>query len=121
MRAARRQRGWAVLGALMAISGLTVVITIGFRARDRELDFEDRGLQRAQARWAAESAIARSQSRGFSTVQGELASTEVCARVRYQVRRTPQGTLQATGWCGDARPVTIEVRVAGGRIVSWSE
>lgn len=120
----RARRGWAALGALMAVLALTVLVSVGFRARDRDLAFEDRAARRAQARWAAESAAARGVARSRvgrgPTVSGALPATPPCARVRYRLERAGRG-LRATGWCDDAPPVSIDLRIERGRVVEWVE
>jgi len=129
----RARRGWAVLGALMTILALVTVATVGFRARDRDLAFEDGSVQRAQARWAAEAAVARGLARMRrgqpAPVKGELPSDVRCARVRYALTPGPQGSLRAEGRCEPARgrPVTAHVVLtvtrgpAGPEITSWRE
>ena len=125
MSRARPQRGWAILGALAITAAMTTLVAVGFGARHRDLSFEARTLQRTQARWAAESGIARALGRsGARALKGRLPSTKECTKVAYQVRRTGQD-ITATGRCippkGPDRTVTIVAAVARGRVQSWRE
>lgn len=128
----KRSSGYVSLGVLMAVAALAVVVTVGFNSRSRDLSFEARSLRRHQARWAAESALARARARRAknqrSEVSGTLPPHLVCDEVGYRSSEDIAGTIRAQGWCRrdgrrDVRAV-IRVKLTGrgrGRIVSWQE
>jgi hypothetical protein len=118
--------------AYLAVGAIAAVLVIGLRARTGDLAFEDRGLCRARARWAAESAIARARSylaAGF--VPGALRGTlDDSAGYALEVSRDSGAVvLKATGTCAkkDDRNVravvTAKLEGAGTRwrITTWSE
>ena len=126
------QRGHAATGATMVVLALAAVATVGLHARTRDLGFEARSLRRHQARWAAESAVARARARRAAglaiDVQGNLPKHLVCDRIRYSAVAPARDRVVATGICvragrSDVR-MAIDVRLQGegrGRIVDWRE
>ena len=127
-----RQRGYAALGAMMVVFALGAVATIGLNARTRDLGFEARSLRRHQARWAAESGIARARLRRASGrplgLQASLPGHLVCSRVSYSTTADGNDRIRATGRCiREGRKdvtITIDITLRGagrGRIVRWRE
>lgn len=134
----RRSRSGAMAPlAYFAVATIAIVVALGIAARRSDLAFESRGLERAQARWAAESALARamaelSAGRLPSNMSGPLKGS-TCAEVRYalKVERSPRGvSLIGEGLCqenGRSRParsrITALARGSGNqwRFAEWNE
>ena len=128
----KQQGGYAVLGALMVVVALATVTTIGLSARTRDLGFEARSLRRHQARWAAESALARARMRREAgrpeTVEGRLPTSRACETLTYQTRRLADKRLAAVGTCYRSGRADIHARITvrwtgpgRGQLASWSE
>ena len=119
----------------MVVAALVAVAVGGLQARTRDLGFESRALRRTQARWAAESGIARGAerlSRGVPPeVRGTLKPHSVCDRIAYRVQRTAghTTTLESIGRCSRAGRKDAEVRIRVSyqksgtrlRVTDWRE
>ncbi|MEM7676517.1 MAG: hypothetical protein AAF449_10990 [Myxococcota bacterium] len=123
--------GYAAIGALMVVTALSVVAVVGFSARNRDLSFEARGMQRYQARRAAESGWARARTRraeGRSpVVEGTLPGHHACDHISYRTEAGHGDVIVAKGVCqrGPTRiETTLEITVRGprrGTIERWLE
>lgn len=136
-RGRKLSRGSIVANALILVGTSAVVAAILLRARSSELEVEPRSFCRTQARWAAESAIARARAElGAGKLPGPsggvLSSAGERAEVRYRLDVARGGgsvVLEAEGSCTrkDDRPtkVSISAELKGGgtrwRVVSWVE
>ena len=123
------RRGWVSHWALVVLFLMSALVVIGLRARSSDLSWEHRSLDRACARWAAESAIARQQSRLRSGRSVTSIAGTLGPRARYDAsaRTVAAGIeVEAQGKCGGRRGrpsrITIRVRLsAKGTVLDWAE
>ena len=118
------QRGHAVTWTLAVMFIASTLMIAGLRARSSDLNWEHRAPDRACARWAAESGVARVQARltrgNTGGVRGKIGE----GRYEVSVRATGAGyTIESKGLCGK-RPSRWRIRATvakDGSVVSWSE
>ena len=130
-----RRGGWSTLLALAVAGSFAAMVSVGMRARARELTLPERNLCRARARWAAESAIARGRgqlaARGSATAAfGELEPSGPGVRYTLAVERAGEGlVMRAEGACtspsgGELRHTVRAVFTRPSRdwvLSSWDE
>lgn len=142
MRPTPTRRGYAALLALMVVAAIGALASAGLEARTRDLGFEERGLCRAQARHAAESAVAVGRA---ALAAGHAPPTAGALRgaegftIGWALRTrrlSEQVLLEAEGTCSSPGPgalarhphtsrASLEVRLqpqsGRWRVVSWRE
>ena len=114
----RDRRGMSNSAAMMAILGLTAVVTIGWGARVTELSFSDPSRCRAAARWAAESAVAVGRSQLARTGRATSKRGALPDGVGYALEVEVvdgESILNGTGECtsqGRTTTQRVQVRLA---------
>ena len=110
----KRQRGFASLAVLCAVGAVAILLGVVYRARTNDLAFEERSLARAQAHWAAESAVARVRGRLYEGRRATDLSGQLEDGVRYsvKVRRIDAGyAIEATGEAAGRRGYVARARI----------